>query len=110
MLQSDGALPSSTRSYLLRKRKVCGGFALNSAASFLNCSGLRYARRAAASNLSLTHSVFASPDAAIARLICWYSGGDRRVEMNLPRRSWTGKVGRPIFVSFVLIHFVSLFL
>jgi hypothetical protein len=50
-----------------------------------------YARRAAAINLVLTHSVFAIPDDLTATMISSYSGGETRVEMNPPRLSFFGK-------------------
>jgi len=56
-----------------------------------------YARRAAAINLVLTHSVFAIPDDLTAAMISSYSGGETRVEMNLPRFSFLGSIGRPTF-------------
>ena len=54
-----------------------------------------YARRAAAINLVLTHSVLAIPEDLTAAMISSYSGGETRVEMNLPRFSFLGSVGRP---------------
>ena len=56
-----------------------------------------YARRAAAINLVLTHSIFAIPDDLTAATISSYSGGETRVEMNLPRFSFLGSIGRPTF-------------
>jgi hypothetical protein len=53
--------------------------------------------------LVLTHSVLAMPDDLIACVISWYSTGESRVEMNLPRFSFLGSVGLPTFpVSFIL--------
>jgi hypothetical protein len=44
-----------------------------------------------------THSVLVSPDDFIAASISAYSGGDNRVEMNLPRFSFLGSIGLPTF-------------
>jgi len=46
------------------------------------------ARRAAASNLVLTHSVLASPDDFMAAMIASYSSGEIRLGMNFPRFSF----------------------
>jgi hypothetical protein len=54
-----------------------------------------YARRAAFINFSRTHSVLVSPDDFMAASISAYSGGDNRVEMNLPRFAFLGSIGLP---------------
>jgi hypothetical protein len=62
-----------------------------------------HARRAAAISFFRTHSVLASPDSRIAFSISAYSGGDNRVEMNLPRFSFSGSTGLPTFgVSLII--------
>jgi hypothetical protein len=67
-----------------------------------------YARRAAAINLVLTHSVLAIPEDLTAAMISSYSGGETRVEMNLPRFSFLGSIGRPTFgVSVIPFLIVS---
>jgi hypothetical protein len=63
-----------------------------------------YALLAAAISFILTHSVFAMPDDLMAASISAYSGGDSRVEMNLPRFSFLGSIGLPTFgVSLIWI-------
>jgi hypothetical protein len=43
-----------------------------------------------------------TPDSRTARVISSYSGGDNRVEMNLPRFSFLGSIGLPtLFVSLI---------
>jgi hypothetical protein len=68
-----------------------------------------YARRAAAISFFLTHSVLAIPEDLTAAMISSYSGGETRVEMNLPRFSFLGSIGRPTFgVSVIPFSFSTL--
>jgi hypothetical protein len=67
-----------------------------------------YARRAAAINFFLTHSVFESGEALIAASISAYSNGDNRVEINLPRFSFLGSIGLPTFGVSLIWIFSSL--